>query len=326
VKLKVWFKVAVSVGLLTAIFWILPWQDVRQAVSRLSAIVWFGVLAGFLLGHRLGVAKWRRLINAGRASLPHRDALRCYAAGLFANLCLPSIIGGDVIRAALATRVTGRPEATVLGSIADRIVDIAALATILATGAFLARGTLPDLGAGLVLAGLILGVIVVGAVLPLLLRMKLARWPRRLRRPVGRSLVALRYLARDRVTTVFAITVSLSMQGGFVLLNAWIGRSLGIDVPLSVWFFVWPLAKLAGLVPISLGGLAVRDATLGALLVPLGVPMATGVVSSLIWQSVLIVAGLLGGLYWWLSSRSQGLRWPDTSRPIIAAAGRIDHG
>ena len=34
-----------------------------------------------------------------RAPFPPADALRCYAAGLFANLYLPSIVGGDVLRA-----------------------------------------------------------------------------------------------------------------------------------------------------------------------------------------------------------------------------------
>ena len=66
----------------------------------------------------------------------------------------------------------------------------------------------------------------------------------------------------------------------------------------SIWS-IW----LAGLLPVSLGGLGVRDATQGALLTGFGVPAARGVVASLIWQSVLIVGGLLAGLYWWLGSR-----------------------
>jgi uncharacterized membrane protein YbhN (UPF0104 family) len=100
---------------------------------------------------------------------------------------------------------------------------------------------------------------------------------------------------------VFAL--SLLIQSAFVLLNAWIGRSIGIHVPLAVWFLVWPLAKVAGLLPISLGGLGVRDATMGALLTTFGVTMASGVVASLIWQSVLIVGGLIAGGFWWTQRR-----------------------
>jgi hypothetical protein len=114
------------------------------------------------------------------------------------------------------------------------------------------------------------------------------------------------------------------IQSFFVILNAWVGRSIGIGIPVAVWFLVWPLAKVAGLLPISLGGLAVRDATFAALLVPVGVPMALGVVASLIWQSVLIVGGLLAGVLWWvitshtrassIGPHAQGLTAPASGR------------
>jgi uncharacterized membrane protein YbhN (UPF0104 family) len=324
-KLKFWLKIAVSGGVLALLLFLLPWHQVREAVSRLPITVWLAVLAGFLLGHRLGASKWRRLVNAGRASLARADSVRFYAAGLFANICLPSIIGGDVLRAALAAKATGRPEATVLGSIADRILDTLMLVVLLAGGVFFARGILPDKGAAAVTAGMITAILAAGIILPWLLRLPIRRWPRRIRRPVGRSLVALRYLSRDRLTAVLAVATSLLVQGGFVLLNAWIGYAIGVNVPVAVWFFAWPLAKLAALVPITLGGLGVRDATLGALLVPLGVPLAVGVVASLIWQSVLIAGGLLAGLYWWITRKKVGIRWSDASPSLAVAPGARHH-
>jgi glycosyltransferase 2 family protein len=68
---------------------------------------------------------------------------------------------------------------------------------------------------------------------------------------------------------------------------------------------VWPLSKLAALVPITLGGLGVREATLAALLVPFGVPPAVGVVAALLWQTVLITGGLFAGAVWWFLTRRQ---------------------
>jgi len=325
-NLKLWLKILVSAGVLTLLFVLLPWNEVRDAIRRLPLTLWLAVLASFLLGHRLGAAKWRRLVNAGRASLARADSVRFYAAGLFANICLPSIVGGDVIRAALAARATGRVEATVLGSIADRLVDTLMLALFVVAGVFFARNVLPDRGASLVTAALVASIILIAVLVPLLLRLPLRRWPRKLRRRVGRSLVAFRYLARDRATAAIAGTISLVVQGGFVLLNAWIGRAVGIDVPLAVWFFAWPLAKIVAIVPIALGGLGVRDATLGALLVPLGVPLATGVVASLIWQSVLIAGGLLAGLYWWVTQRRIGVRWSTSAQPFAVAPGARPHG
>ena len=301
--MRIWLRIAVSGGLLALLLLLLPWDTVRSAVERLRFSLWLGALGAFIAGHFLGVLKWRVLVNAGGRPLRMLDAVRCYSAGLFANLCLPSIVGGDVLRAALAARATGSPEAAVLAGVVDRTIDVATLGILIAGGGILAREALPGWGRNaLTIALLVLSAIVL-VFLPLLIKRPLERWPRRLRRRIGRGLVALRSVSRQPGSAITSLALSLIIQSFFVLLNVAIGRAVGIDVPLAVWFLAWPLAKAAGLLPISLGGLAVRDAAFAALLVPLGVPMALGVLASLVWQSVLIVGGLLAGAVWWIIAR-----------------------
>jgi len=314
--MKVLLRVVISLGVLAALFLFLPWGELRDAATRLSPWVGGAVLAGFLVGHRFGVVKWRLLVNAGRPILGSLDALRCYAAGLFANLCLPGLVGGDVLRAGLAAKITRRPEVVVLGSLADRAIDVLALTGLLAAGAVLARGGAPGWMRPLI-AALVLGMAGVTVLLWLLLRRPLGAWPVRLRRPVGRTLVALRRLRGRPAVAATAFGIAVGMQAGFVLLNAWIGQSIGIDVPLEAWFVAWPLAKLVGLVPVSLGGLGVRDATLAGLLTAWGAPMAHGVVASLAWQGVLIVVGLLAGGLWLLLGREAA------SRPIAGSRAPV---
>jgi len=71
-------------------------------------------------------------------------------------------------------------------------------------------------------------------------------------------------------------------------------------------FYVW----------MSLGG--ILGSAFAALIAPMGVPMATGVVAALIWQTVMIAGGLLGGATWWYLTR---LRRPGASfREILAPA------
>ena len=301
--MKLWIKIAVSLGVLAVLFLVLPWSEVVDSVRRLPISVWVLVLLGFLLGHLVGAGKWSLVLRGFGASLVWSSGLRFYAAGLFANLCLPGIVGGDVVRAALATRQTRRAEAVILGSVADRVIDTVALVVILAVGSMVAGARVADSTLRLTLILIASGLALAGLVGLILLRRPLATWPPRLRRIVGRTLVAFRQLRRRPTVPLVALLLALSMQSFFVLLNARIGDALSIGVPMSVWFVVWPLAKLAGLLPVSLGGLGVRDATQGALLAGFGVPAARGVVASLIWQSVLIAGGLLAGLYWWLGSR-----------------------
>jgi len=300
-----WAKAAISIGLLALLFILLPWSQVREALGRLPPRVWLGVLAGFVLGHALGIAKWRLFVNAARGGLRRIDAALCYSAGLFANLCLPSIVGGDLLRMGLAGKLTRRPEAALWGGIMDRLTDLLSLAILVTAGAILVRTSVEGWLSQVLTVGFAVGAGVLLLLLPLAVRRPLARWPRRLRRPVGRGLVGLRQLWRRPGAAAAGLGLSLSIQGSFVLLNAWLGRSVGIEVDLAVWFLVWPLAKIASLMPISLGGLAVREASLAALLLPFGVPVSRSVVCSLLWQTVLIAGGLLGGLIWLVLHRSR---------------------
>jgi uncharacterized membrane protein YbhN (UPF0104 family) len=302
---KPWAKAAVSVGLLALLFVLLPWNQVREALGRLPPRVWGGVLAGFVLGHGLGVLKWRLFVNAAKGGLRKLDATLCYAAGLFANLCLPSIVGGDLLRLGLAGKLTRRLEAALWGGIMDRLTDLLSLALLVTAGAFLVRTKVEGWMGQVLTVGFVVAVGLVLLILPLALSRPLARWPRRLRRPVGRGLVGLRQLRRRPGAAALGLGMSLTIQSSFVLLNAWLGHSVGIEVDLAVWFLVWPLAKIASLMPISLGGLAVREASLAALLLPFGVPISRSVVCSLLWQTVLISGGLLGGLIWLVLHRSR---------------------
>ena len=301
--MKLALKISVSFGILGLLFWLLPLEEMREALARFEVGVWVLVLAGLCSAHLLGTVKWRAILAAGRAHLRVAQAVQAYGAGLFANLCMPSIVGGDALRAGLAWRMTRRPEAVALGGLADRLIDVAALLGIATIGGILARDCYDGWWRQLFGVGLILAA--VGAVLGLLLflRPPLKRLPKKVQRIARRGLVALRRIVRSPATACLALTIALTMQTTFVLLNVWIGRSIGIDVPVEVWFLAWPLAKIAGLAPISLAGLGVRDATQAALLEPVGVPYSQGFVASLIWQTELVGRGLLGGAAWTLLKR-----------------------
>ena len=320
--MKPWAKAVVSVALLALLFVLLPWNQVRDALGRLPPAVWAGVVSGFVAGHAVSLVKWRLFVNAARAGLSLIDAVLCYSAGLFANLALPSIVGGDLLRIGLVARITKRPAAALWGGVMDRITDMLALALLVTGGGVLARGHLEGWLGQALAVGVVVGAGLVVLALPFTVRRPLASWPRRLRRPVGRGLVGLRQLFRRPGTALLGLTLSVSIQSSFVLLNAWLGRSIGIDVGLAVWFLVWPLAKIASLMPISLGGLAVREASLAALLLPFGVPVALSVVCSLLWQTVIIAGGLLGGVVWLVLHRSRHISFSATNgRVTVFQAG-----
>jgi uncharacterized membrane protein YbhN (UPF0104 family) len=95
---------------------------------------------------------------------------------------------------------------------------------------------------------------------------------------------------------VFGWMLGLLIQGSFLTLNALLGISCGLILPFRAWLLAWPLAKLAALLPITQGGIGVREAALVALLAPFGAPGPLVLAAGLVWEGVIISGGLVGGL------------------------------
>ncbi|MBK8177882.1 MAG: flippase-like domain-containing protein [Planctomycetes bacterium] len=312
--MKLAVKVTVSLALLAGLFaflWARQGDKVgatADALKRLDAGLWLSILAAFLAGHAVGVFKWRFNVNLADAGLRPTDAVQCYGAGLFANLFLPSIVGGDALKAWLAGKVTGRLEAAIFGGVTERLLDTLALLALIVVGALVSQQSVEGWYGRVLLVGALVGAAGLLVFLPLILRAKLERWPRKIRRPLSRAMVSMRRVARRPLAALGVFLLSVLIQSWFVLLNAWFGRALGIQVPLEYWFLAVPLTKAVTLAPVSLGGLGVREATLAGLLGLVGVSASDGAAASLLWQSVVYSGGLFGGLLWLALGLRSGAR------------------
>lgn len=293
---RFWLRAAISIGVLAALLWWFSSDALFSAMARIPLPVWCLVIGGFIAGHVVSAFKWRLLLHAVDVRVAPMDAVRAHGAGLFANLCLPSIIGGDVVRAGMVMRRHASYEHVALGSLADRINDTLALLLLAAVAAtWIPTDTLAASSAALqgIAATLFTGLL---ALLVLIRWFPVARLPARLARILLRFRSGMDLLAGAPVIAVLAFGLSLAIQGGFVLLNIMLARAMGIDAPAELWLFAWPLAKLVALAPFSLGGIGVREVAIAGLMAPFGIDAAAVVAQSLCWELVLIGSGLLAGL------------------------------
>ena len=102
----------------------------------------------------------------------------------------------------------------------------------------------------------------------------------------------------------FVLAFLLAFVGAFMLafvlafmLAVMLASGVGVEAPLEIWFFAWPLAKILAIAPVSLGGIGVREASLAALMAPFGAD-AAGVVAA---------PATKDRLRWW--SRKRRRRW-----------------
>jgi uncharacterized membrane protein YbhN (UPF0104 family) len=289
-------RIVATVVALALIAWWLPFDELVAAIRTVPATTWPFAIAAYLTAHLLGVTKWRLLVNTAGASLPGRQAVHAYYWGLFGNLFLPSIVGGDVVRAGVAMRHVRSKSALVLGSLVDRVQDVVGLGVLAGLGALLAPRALDDESRRifLVFVALLGGGGLAG--LAGLRFLPVQKLPYRVRRILVRVRQAVRATAERPGRLVTAFALGLALQSSLILLNWELGRLIGIDIPLYVWFFVWPLAKIAGLTPLTQGGIGVREAAQAALFAPFGVSAVQAVATGLVFEAVIVTGGLLSGL------------------------------
>ena len=300
---------AAALAVLAILLHFLPVASLRDALSRVPPIRFAIILILYLCAHAIGILKWRMVVNTAGSELDVSTSAQCYLGGLFGTLFLPSIIGGDVVRLAVGLRKSPRPAAVLAGNVVDRFLDVAAQATLVLLGLLLLPGSLPGQFRALARKFLLVGALVAIALLLLLAfiaKPLLAGRSPGFRRRIARFRHAFRSVQRAPEVVIFGWLLGVLIQGTFILLNALLAISCGLFLPFRVWLLAWPLAKLAALLPLTQGGMGIREAVLVALLLPFGAPGSLTLAAGLVWEGVVISGGLCSGLAAFLLRRVGG--------------------
>lgn len=304
-------KLLFTVIVLAVIFRFVSVEEIWSGITRTNPLIWAAVLAGFLLGHVVAAFKWGLLVGQ---KLPFPIIVKAHFAGLAANIALPGVAGGDVARAAiLAQKVTSK-STLVTGSILDRLIDVGVLVLIAACGAAL-LGTAGQTGVWLqvIAAVFVLAGLAVYLILPSLARFveDKASGHGKVGQIVGDI---AHYMATHRTRILICALLSAAIQTGFVCLNVALAWSMQGPTNVAIWLFAWPLAKLIATLPISLGGLGVREASLAAIFAAFAYESPVVIAVGFVWQTILISTGLIGlGVQAWSGKFKSS---PDGAEPL----------
>ncbi|MDY7041239.1 MAG: lysylphosphatidylglycerol synthase transmembrane domain-containing protein, partial [Chloroflexota bacterium] len=219
-----------------------------------------------------------------------------YFVGTFFNIFLPTGVGGDVVRAVEFTQ-DGQHGAAAVGTVfVDRLTGLLVLFVIaLAALPFSFRLVEPEVTAAIVviaLGGVIGGWLLVQGDL-------LGRIGRRL--PFLPAQDKLEELYRaiggcGRRALARALVISVLFNLVNIMVNYLVALALGVR--LSPWYFFAfvPLISFSLTLPISLGGLGVREGANVLLFGQAGVVPEKALALSLAYYAITVVTGLIGGL------------------------------
>lgn len=298
-------KVAVTLALYVAVFYRI---DARQFVERLQGadLGWLslGVLV-YAGGQWLSAWRWWVLLRPVRLEVPYLRMVAIYFIGMFFNFFLPTIVGGDAVKAVLLSRETGAPARATMSVFMERNVGLLALLAI-ATAAAVAAPPVAVKGVSLLHLTLVFFAAYLAANAVLASRrayglidhlVSLTPLARTRSRAVSLHDALLPYRERRWWGTTAAATIQSFLFQGVVILVVFLSaKALDERVPVSALAVFVPLISLAGMLPISVNGLGIREALYLLLFGRIGVPADAAVSMALLYAAVTFAASLPGGL------------------------------
>jgi len=303
-SLFVILKLLFTILLLFLVFQSIDISRARSALKAFSLGSLFLLLVICWMGQLLCSERWRVFASSLQMNGRYLSFVQMYFIGMFFNIGLPSLVGGDAIKAYLLSRKNGRPLHLGLASVLqDRA---AGLITLLLYGSIAAL-IYPLSWQGFSLTSLYL-LTWIGVAFGLWLVWKGDVFYRRFIIPGNSAFLQkiLRTIAefhqalgmsRLKPGAFLRITLYSFINSGLVLwifqqVTAAAGHEVGI-IPFSA---LYPLVTLATMLPITLSGLGIREWVYVEALFLVGVPRGTGLVISLATSALLLVCNL-GGLF-----------------------------
>jgi glycosyltransferase 2 family protein len=296
-------KICVSAGLLYYLLTQFEFDGLRQELSHTRPELFALAAFFFVVSNILGALQWHRLLQAQDLPVSFRQALIFYFVGVFFNNVLLGNIGGDALRIYDIRRLTGSATAGVAATVVDRFIGLFSTCS-LALGAYVLLGAFADTNTLLVpaLAPVWFGLILFMA-LGLSQRLgNMAETAAQRFLPAGLAnpLVALRRsfgIYRHRIGLLAGVwLISLTVQFSRILVYWCAGLAVGMSPGLLYFVCFQPVAAVAAALPISIGGLGVREGTLVQLFSGLGVAAEKATAMSLLGYSAGILASLIGGI------------------------------
>jgi uncharacterized membrane protein YbhN (UPF0104 family) len=298
-------KIAVSVALLALLFSRIEvsrlWATARQASP-----LWLGIALGlFLISTIASTWRWRVLLDAQEIDVPFRRLFESFLVALFFNNFLPSNVGGDVIRISDTARPAGSKTLATTIVLIDRGLGLLGLVLVAALGATAAGAVhpaaIPIWPAWLWACFLLAAAASAPAVLA----------PDGFGRLLQPLTVFHPEWVGERINTVTSVLArfrerpgalaecfggALFVQGLSVVYYFAVAYALRLNVSFWDLAVIVPLSFVVQLLPISMNGLGVREATFSFYFTRIGHPIESALLVSLVAQALMMLFSLLGAV------------------------------
>lgn len=241
-------------------------SSITEEISSVS-LIWISVaLCIFLVSHCIGSYQWWLLLRTEEITINFFSALKFYFVGLFFNNFLPSSLGGDLFRMFDINKFSSKDTSAVFSVIIDRFMGFFVLScfAILAFPIIITENIFDQ--QHITYFFIFIGIWIF--VLFLLFNKKVARpfaWiyekfaPEEIHLKTKEVYKKIHSFGRSHLLFFKLVLLSIFIQSLRILMHYFVSRSLGVDVSFKYFFFIIPFIAIISSLPISIGGIGIRE-------------------------------------------------------------------
>ena len=296
-------KISVSIILLAVLFSRIDvarlWSTAKQA-----SLAWLAVgLLLYCVNVGASVWRWHVLLEAQEVAVPIRTLVASYAVALFFNNFLPSNIGGDFFRIADTAKIAKSKTVATTVILADRVMGVIALVLIAAIGATAAGAIHPaavPIWPAWLWVGFFLGAAASAPAVLLpdgfgrLLRPLSVIHPEWVGGRIDNLTAILARFRRHPVRLAQCFAGAIFVQATMVVFYYAVIVALRATVRFEDLAVIVPISFVIQLLPISVSGFGVREATFSFYFARIGQPVEAAILMSLVGQALIMLFSLTG--------------------------------
>jgi hypothetical protein len=274
------------------------------SVARRASVGWLVLALVVYLAMIVASAwRWGLLLEAQGIRLRFAQLISSFLVATFWNNFLPSNIGGDVIRVADSAPAAGSKTRAATVVLVDRGLGLLGLMLVAAIGATAGPRLIqsgPGIGAEVLWLAFVGAVIVAApvllmpAALPRLLQPLRVVHPEWIDERLARLGGTLERFAERPGALLTCFAAAIAVQAILVAFYLAIARSMAIPIGFTELALVVPVSFIVQMVPVSMNGFGVREATFGLYFTRLGLPLESALLVSLTGAALIMIFSLSG--------------------------------
>ena len=265
-SLNTFIKLIISVALVAFLIKRIGISSIIAEISSVS-VVWIGIaLLIFLMSHFIGSYQWWLLLRNEDIRITFPRAVGFYFVGLFFNNFLPSSLGGDLFRMFDINKYSSKGTSAVSSVIIDRFMGFFVLScfAVLVFPIIIIENLFNQFH--IIYFSIFIGIWIF--ILFLLFNKKFAQpfaWiyekfaPEKIHLKSREIYRKIHNFGRSRSLFLKLLFISVLIQSLRIFMHYLVSRSMGVNVSCKYFFFIIPFIAIMSSLPISIGGIGIRE-------------------------------------------------------------------